>query len=70
MVLFVYGVNSYDPYPEKQYFEVKWEFKIEDIKIDCPNLYDKWKLMDDAQAYRLWQAQQLIDSIVVVKKHK
>jgi hypothetical protein len=49
---------------------VQWEFKIEDIKIDCPNLYDKWKLMDDAQAYRLWQAQQLIDSIVVVKKRK
>lgn len=43
---------GYDPEPEKQYFEVQWEFKIEGIKIDCPNLYAKWKIMDDANAHR------------------
>jgi hypothetical protein len=58
-----YETNTvgYDPDPKKQYFEVQWEFKIEDIKIDCPNLYAKWKIMD-AQAYRLWEVQRLIDS--------
>jgi len=56
---------GYDPDPKEQYFEVQWEFKIEDIKEDCPNLYTKWLTMNDAHAYRLWVAQQLIDSIEV-----
>ncbi len=61
---------GYDPDPEKQFFEVQWEFKIEDIKSECPSLWDKWKLMDDAQAYRLWQAQQLMYSIDKIKLTK
>lgn len=56
---------GYDPDPKKQYFEVQWEFKIEAVKEDCPNLYNKWSTMNDAHAYRLWVAQQLIDSIEV-----
>jgi hypothetical protein len=50
-----------DPEPEEQYFKVQWEFKIEDIKAECPNLYNKWIIMD-AQAYRFWEVQRLIDS--------
>ena len=56
---------GYDPDPEKQYFEVQWEFKIEDIKVDCPILYNKWKISDDANAHRLHVAQQLIESLEI-----
>ncbi len=52
---------GYDPDTEKQYFEVQWEFKIENIKTECPNLYAKWKIMDE-KAYRLWEVQRLMDS--------
>ena len=45
---------GYDPDPEKQYFEVQWEFKVEDIKTECPNLFDKWKNIDE-QRCRLWE---------------
>jgi len=56
---------GYDPDPQKQYFEVQWEFKIEDIKDDCPTLCKKWEISDDANAHRLYVAQQLIDSIEI-----
>ncbi len=46
-------IVGYDPDPAKQYFEVHWEFKIEDIKAECPILFEKWKTMDN-HAYRLW----------------
>ena len=35
-------IAGYDPDAAKQYFAVQWEFKIEDIKTECPNLYKKW----------------------------
>lgn len=54
---------GYDPNPKKQYLEVQWEFRIEDIKEECPTLYKEWKLMDEAHAHRLYVAQQLINSI-------
>lgn len=60
---------GYDPDPEKHYFEVQWEFKIEDIKVGCPNLYEKWIIIDEAHAHCLCEAQQLIDSIVVKRKN-
>jgi hypothetical protein len=44
---------GYDPDPEQQYFEVIWEFRLEDIKYDCPNLYSRWKKMDQTNSYRL-----------------
>jgi hypothetical protein len=53
---------GYDPDPEKQYFEVQWKFKLDAIKAECPNLYNKLKTIDDANAHRLLVAQQLIDN--------
>ena len=64
-----YKTNNvgYDPDPEKQYFEVQWEFKIEDIKADCPILYNRWKMTDDINAFHIWQTQQALDSIKTKK---
>jgi len=56
---------GYDPDPKKQYIEVQWEFRIDDIKDDCPTLYSKWKLIDDANAHRLYVAEQLINSLEI-----
>lgn len=56
---------GYDPDPERQYFEVQWEFNIEAIKDECSNLYVRWKTMDYANSLRLRPAQQLIDNIEV-----
>jgi len=58
---------GYDPDPKKQYFEVQWEFKIDDIKDDCPTFYSNWKIFDDAQAYRLHVAEQLMNSLEIDK---
>ena len=38
---------GYDPDPAKQYFEAQWEFKIEDIINECPNLYKTWISMNE-----------------------
>lgn len=54
-----------DTNPNTQYLEIEWKFNIEEIRLDCPNLYTKWLTMNDAQAYRIWVAQKLIDSIEV-----
>lgn len=54
-----------DTNPDAQYSEVEWKFNIEAIKNDCPNLYTKWISGNDAHAYRLRVAQQLLDSIEV-----
>jgi len=67
-----YETNTigYDPDPEKQYFEVQWEFKIEDIKADCPALYSDWKIIDDANAHRLYIAKELIENIEIINKNQ
>ncbi len=59
---------GYDPDPEKQYFEVQWEFKIEDIKVDCPALYEEWEISDDANTHRHNVAKELINSIEIINK--
>jgi len=41
---------GYYPDPKKQYFEVRWQFKIDDIKNDCPTFFENWRLMVDAKA--------------------
>jgi len=53
----------YDPDHSKRFFESQWEFKIEDIKADCPILYNRWKMTDDINAFHIWQTQQALDSI-------
>jgi hypothetical protein len=54
----IYAVG-YDPESEKQDFEFQWEFKIDDIKAECPILHLKWLIMDFEHAKRLYEAQQL-----------
>ena len=49
-VTYVKDELEHDPDPEDPddgfFFEIHWEFKIEDIKDDCPILYAKWTKMD------------------------
>lgn len=43
-------ILEYDPDPEDPdddfYFEISWQFRIEEVKDDCPNLYVKWMVMN------------------------
>jgi len=43
-------ILEYDPDPEDPYddfyFEISWQFRIEEVKDDCPNLYAKWMGMN------------------------
>lgn len=45
---------GYDPDPEKQCFEVRWEFRIEDIKEECPAIYDEWMQLNERNAQYLY----------------
>lgn len=56
-------VVGYDPDPVQQFCEIQWEFRIEDIKDNCPVLYEKWKQMDNANAQYLKGARPYVKNI-------
>lgn len=43
-------ILEHDPDPENPFddfiFEISWQFRIEEVKDDCPNLYVKWMGMN------------------------
>ena len=47
---------------DKSYCVFVWEFELEDIKEDCPNLYKKWKAMDDANRPFYLEMQRVLDN--------
>lgn len=46
-----------DVFNYSQYYEVEWKFRIEDVKEDCPDLYNKWCLMNDIHVRHQYDSQ-------------